>query len=243
MAQSQGGQNTNDSFVINPLKNDFKVRCLIIKMDTSCEFIQDRLVIAPNKELEIDNVFEDTNDIICSPIKKNYTVIEDQCFSYSCKGCDSEERLCFKWEIFKDTCITNVSGQQGQPNRNVRILNGYYLYIFATNLDEPFRYIRHASNIGNEGHRYLVGPNFNPFNFTRGPPAVLLESLYQYRFINLDGNNPMAVAEFKALRKELFELRKTVSGADLEEPNDEEMILSMPINTKRIEKPICRKRD
>ena len=74
----QGGQDVGDKYIINPLKQDVKIRELIIHMNNTCEFQLDRLDPKNNRFINPEFVFFNTKKPVTSKIKPNYTVIKEK---------------------------------------------------------------------------------------------------------------------------------------------------------------------
>jgi hypothetical protein len=65
----------------------------------------------------------------------------------------------------------------------------------------------------NEDKRYLVGTEFAPESdaYLRGPPAVSLEFLFKFRWLNLRADNAQALQRiFDDITKEIDDLKQKI---------------------------------
>ena len=112
LSTSQGGHDANDTFTINPIKKLFQLRGIIVQVDfTSCQLPINQNIEQQNQTLPSEIVFEDLNDLINSPIKKNFNVVYDKVHTLECTKCDYEQTICFNWKIEKQWCITCTNDQ------------------------------------------------------------------------------------------------------------------------------------
>ncbi|CAG8608501.1 8047_t:CDS:2 [Dentiscutata erythropus] len=102
LATSQGGEDTDDKFTINPIKKNFHIREIVVQIDfTSCQLSISQAIEQNNSTLPANIVFEDFNNLVNSPINKTFKVIYDKIETITCKECDYEQILCFTWKIEK----------------------------------------------------------------------------------------------------------------------------------------------
>jgi hypothetical protein len=208
LSSAQGGIDEGDSYTINPLKKSFKIRSLVIHIDfTSCQ-LPNPAVEQQNNQLPASTVFEDMNDVIHSPVRKNFNVVYEKIHDVKCSECDYEMTLCDVWKIEKQWCITRENNVAG--NTFVQFNTGYFWYISVNNLSEPLRFLNYM-NETSEQSRYPIGNEFapEPDTFLIGPPAVNLELLNKYRWINLGINNAQALQRgFDDLTDEIRNLKR-----------------------------------
>jgi hypothetical protein len=212
LAQAQGATDAGDSFTIYPLKKSFQVRSIILHVDFSSCQLPDPTNKQNNRQLSASTVFEDMNDMINSPIKRNFNVVYDKQHEIKCSECDYETTICDIWKIEKQWCITHANDQE--ENSFVQFNTGYFWFISVNNLSEPLRYLTYM-NETNENTRYPVGFQFasEADIYFRGPPAIILELLNKYRWINLGMNNAQALQRgFEDVTRELRDLKRKIES-------------------------------
>lgn len=208
LSTAQGGTDANDTFTINPLKKSFRFRMVILHTDNTCQLVVDQGNVQRNRFIPASDVFEDMNNIVDSPIKKNFNKVYDKVQEIGCSECDQEYYLCNLWNINKQWCIKEISNVE--DNVFVRFNTGFYWAVTAIDLDEPFRYLLFR-NENREGERYRIGPAFEPASFHRGPPGIVLEFTQKYRWISMRLDNALAISD------RLDELKRKIE--DLDENN------------------------
>jgi hypothetical protein len=214
LSAAQGATDAGDTFTIKPLRKSFKFRTLVIQVDfSSCQLPDpDPDSEQQNATLPASTVFEDMNDVINSPIKKNFRIVYEKIHEIQCSECDYETTLCDVWKIEKQWCITRSNADL--PNVFVQFNTGYFWLITANNLNESLRYLTYM-NEADETKRYPIGTEYAPEadTYLQGPPAVELEFLFKYRWINLGVGNAQALQRsFDGLSREIQDLKRKFDG-------------------------------
>jgi hypothetical protein len=212
LSAAQGATDAGDTYTIKPLRKSFKFRSLVIQVDFSSCQLPDPDNEQDNAILPASTVFEDLNDMITSPIKKNFRVVYEKIHEIPCSECDYEKTICDVWKIEKQWCITRAN--TGDGNSFVQFNTGYFWFITVNNLNEPLRYLNYM-NEADETKRYPIGSEFAPESDTylQGPPAVSLEFLFKYRWINLGVGNAQALQRsFDGLSREIQDLKRKFDG-------------------------------
>ena len=212
LSQAQGATDANDNFTINPIKKSFQIRGLILQIDfTTCQ-LPNQTGVSANSRLPITTVFENISDPVNSPVLRNFNVVYDQIHTIECSDYDSEQTICFRWQIEKQWCITQFS--RDNTTGFVQFNTGFYWFVTVNNLNEPLRHLKYMSD-ENESTRYAVGSEFKPERddgHLRGPCAVILESIQSFRWIDLNVNNAQAIRdlgeEIRDLKRKLDEDRE-----------------------------------
>ncbi|CAG8483021.1 9517_t:CDS:2 [Racocetra fulgida] len=214
LAQVQRGQDADDTYVINPIRKTFRIRALILQVGTTCELPLSQTAVPDNKSLPAVNIFEDMNDLINSPIRRNFNVVYDKIEEIECSKCDYKKILCFTWKIEKQWCLIRTSNIQG--NQFIQFNTGFFWFVTALDINESLRYLKFISD-KNERTRYNVGTMFAPSHddgYMRGPCATVLEYNLTYRWIDLNQNSALAISR---LGDQIADLKQKLDEQDEEQ--------------------------
>ncbi|CAG8853296.1 1990_t:CDS:2, partial [Gigaspora margarita] len=97
-----------------------------------------------NSRLPITTVFENISDPVNSPVLQNFNVVYDQIHTIECSDYDSEQTICFRWQIEKQWCITQFS--QDNTTGFVQFNTGFYWFVTVNNINEPLRHLKYMSD-------------------------------------------------------------------------------------------------
>ncbi|CAG8818264.1 31378_t:CDS:2, partial [Gigaspora margarita] len=198
----------------------------VSEIEKKCDFTTWQLPnlkgVSANSRLPITTVFENISDPVNSPVLRNFNVVYDQIHTIECSDYDSEQTICFRWQIEKQWCITQFS--RDNTTGFVQFNTGFYWFVTVNNLNEPLRHLKYMSD-ENESTRYAVGSEFKPERddgHLRGPCAI-----------DLNVNNAQAIRD---LGEEIRDLKKKLVEDKEERDNKSCPICKKELKENEIEK-------